>query len=123
MLCERQVVQLKRGPCILMRHSHAVPRRSDTGADIRRAVHIHEAVGTLPVGAKQSARPMILEAAAENPLSRPVQRGSHCIALARLHGLAIEMKDHAFPSGKKVSSTSLVRVFLSACSHWRQPEP
>ena len=69
-----------------------VARRRDAGAHVGRAVHIHQAVGTLARQAQQAARPVIFEAAREDAAARAIERGRYGIAGARFDGLAVKLK-------------------------------
>src|SRR5579859_6700943 len=122
-----QPVAVERRIRVLMPYPHARAHRSNAGADIGSAVHIHQAVGTFAGEAEQAARPMVLEAASEDAAACSIKRRRHGVAGPGFHGLAIKFERKSLGavghySGKNASRTSLVVVFLSACSHSRQPE-
>ena len=79
-LDQRQRVETERRPGVLGTDAHARTDRLGTRAHARGAVHVHQAVGAVAGPAQQPARPVILEAAAENALPRGVQRRSDGIA-------------------------------------------
>src|SRR5687767_12845482 len=79
----RQRIAFQRGKSILVADSHTVARCSHTGADVRDAVDVDQAVRTAARVAEQSAGPVVFEAAGEDPNAVTVERGSDGIPLAR----------------------------------------
>src|SRR5438445_9920507 len=59
-------IKVKRRPGVLMANDLAFPSRLDATPPVGPAVHLHQAVRTFPGHAKQAARSMIFEAAAED---------------------------------------------------------
>src|SRR5262249_33286412 len=123
LLYHRQPVILERGPGVLRADLHALAYGRDAGADVRHAIHIHQAVRTVARGAEQSARAVIFKAWAED--ARAVGGGGRRGGVARLcfHLPLREAEFHGRPlPGREVSSTSLVTVLRTASSHCRHPE-
>ena len=93
---------------------HSMARRRDARPHVGRAIHVHQAVRAPAGEAQQPARAMVLEAAAEDPLARAIQRRCHGVSVAPVNRPSVEMENHRLEPGKKVSSTSFDRVSLTA---------
>src|SRR5581483_1030340 len=105
------------------------------GARPGGAVDRANAVGTLPGDAHEAAAAVVLEAAAERPLARGVQRRADGVALVGLDLLAVEGEGDLLGAvdalaglrgqpahGSSTSLTSLVTVSRSAMNQARQPD-
>ena len=85
-----QPVSFQRGGGVLVAHLHPGADRLGAGADVRCAVHVDQAVGAAAGGAQQAARPVVLEAAAENALPGAIQGRRDGIAGLGGRRLAVE---------------------------------
>src|SRR5438128_1549907 len=85
-------VEAKRRPGVLMADDLAFAGRLDANPHVRPAIHLHEAVGAFPGYAKQAARSMVLEAAAENSNAGVIQRGADCLPRQSGYRFAVESK-------------------------------
>ena len=59
---------------VLVGDPHAVLDRLLAGADIRGAVHVHQAIGTIARDTQQAARAVVLETAAEDAPAGAIER-------------------------------------------------
>ena len=123
-LRDGEPIMFERRIGILVPDSHSGAHGRHAGAHVGHAVHVHHAVGTFAGQAQQAPRPVVFETARKNALPRTIQGGSYGIAGARLDRLAAVIERErvgalvqAYLSGKNVSRTSLVTVFLTACIH------
>ena len=90
LLSNGQVIEIQRGPRVLMFHRHPRARWSDAGPDVGNSIHVHQAIRTVAGAAQQPARPVIFEAASENPLTGAIKR--RCYRIAFLDGDCFSVK-------------------------------
>jgi hypothetical protein len=123
-------VAVQRRPGVLVDDDLAVAGGLGAGANVGPAVDMHEAVGTVAGDAEEAARPVVLEAAAEDADAGRVQRRGDALAGTGGDGAVAEGErqrpggvGHARPSrSQAVRCTSLVRTSRSTSSQRRQPK-
>ena len=89
-------VRVERRPGILMDDDLPLPCRLDADANVGASVYLHQAVGTFPGNAQQAARPVVFEAAAENPHAGCIKRCADALAGHSRDGSAFEGKSYPF---------------------------
>ena len=136
---DRESVPLERGPGVLGLDPLAVAQGLHAGADVRHAVDVDQAVRAVAAAAEQPARPVVLEAPAEDPHTGRVERRADAVAgEARERPARERERDQSRPvdplgrvdreplgphgaGGQEVASTRFTLVSRVARNQRRQP--